>query len=392
MERTSLYAAAAGALSLAVLAATPLAGPHHLTQAACSYLVAYHFWLGIPLGCLVVLMIQYLTGGAWGVLLRPLLEAGSGRLGMIGVLFVPVAAMFFMGAPSPYPWARPLGSLAGGEVLEELKGRTWLLNPPFVLTRAAAYFCLWWTTGHFLRAWSDRWRDGDATAGRRLLVLSGPGLVVYAVTVSFAAIDWVMSLEPFWRSTIFPPLCALGQIITGFAFAIVSVILLSEYPPLAGRLHAKLLRDLGGLLLAFVMIWAYFSFSQFMLIWAGNLPEEAPYYLKRTRGGWEWVSLALITLHFALPFLVLLFRGAKENPRSLLRVAVLVLAMRFVDVLWWIEPAFPRRGFAPFWLMDIAAFVAIGGVWMWSFVRVLRRSSLVPLHASNQCEPGGDHA
>ena len=277
-------------------------------------MVAYHFWLAVPLGCLVLLMIQYLTGGAWGVLLRPVLETGTRTLGVLAILFLPVAGMLFLGARSPYPWARPLASVAGGEVLEELRGKAWLLNPPLVLARAAAYFVLWWAVGHFLRAWSARWRDGDAAAGKRLPALSGPGLIVYAVVVTFAAIDWVMSLEPFWRSTIYPPLYAIGQIITGFAFAIVSVILLSRYPPLAGRVHAKLLRDLGGLLLAFVMLWAYLSFSQFMLIWAGNLPEETPYYLKRMRGGWQWVGLGLMALHFAVPFLVLLFRGAKENP------------------------------------------------------------------------------
>ncbi|HEX4613057.1 MAG TPA: hypothetical protein VH092_33010 [Urbifossiella sp.] len=387
LERLSLTAAAGGAVAFAVLAFTPLAGPHSLTQAAVSYSVAFHFWLAVPLGCLVVLMIQYLTGGAWGVLLRPVLEASSRTLGLLALLFVPVAAALFLGAASPYPWARPLDQVARGDVLDELRAKTWLLNPAFVLARAVGYFAVWIALGYFLRAWSARWRAGDAAAGERLPTLSGPGLVAYAVTVTFAAIDWVMSLEPFWISTMYPPLYAVGQITAGFAFATAAAVLLSRYPPLAGRVTPKLLRDLGGLLLTWVMFWAYLAFSQFLLIWAGNLPDETPYYLKRMRGGWEWVGLALVALHFAVPFLVLLFRDVKENGSALLWVAFGVLAMRFVDALWWVEPAFPHDGPGFFWLLDAAALVAVGGVWVWWFVGRLRRVSLEPVHGPSECEP-----
>lgn len=389
LERLALIAAAGGAVAFAVLAFTPVAGPHPLTQAAVSYSVAFHFWLAVPLGCLVVLMIQYLTGGAWGVLLRPVLEASSRTLALLAVLFVPVAAALFFGAASPYPWARPLEQVARGEVLDDLRAKTRLLNPAFVLVRAVGYFAVWIALGYFLRAWSARWRAGDATAGERLPALSGPGLIAYAVTVTFAAIDWVMSLEPFWTSTMYPPLYAVGQITTGFAFATVAAVLLSRHPPLAGRVTTKHLRDLGGLLLTFVMFWAYLAFSQFLLIWAGNLPDETPYYLKRMRGGWEWAGLALIVLHFAVPFLALLFRDVKENGSALLWVALGVLVMRFVDVLWWVEAAFPHDDLGFFWLLDVAAVVALGGVWVWWFVGRLRRASLEPVHGSNECEPEG---
>jgi hypothetical protein len=293
----------------------------------------------------------------------------------------------FLGPASPYPWARPLEQVATGSVLDELREKTSLLNPPFVIARTAGYFAVWVVLAHLLRRWSVGWRAGDAAAGRRLPALSGPGLVAYGVVVTLAAIDWVMSLEPFWKSTMYPPLYAVGQIASGFAFAVVAAVLLSRHPPHAGRVTPKHLNDLGGLLLMFVMLWAYLAFSQFLLIWVGNLPEEALYYVKRTRGGWEWVGGGLIALHFAVPFLVLLCRGVKENGTALMGVAAGVLAMRFVDVFWWVEPAFPHTGFAPYWLLDVAAAVALGGVWGWWFTGRLRRASLEPVYGANQCEP-----
>ena len=386
IQRTALVAAAGGAVAFVALALTPVAGPHPLTQAALSYSVAFHFWLAIPLGCLVVLMIQYLTGGAWGVLLRPILEAATRTLPLLALLFVPVGVSLFLGAASPYPWARPLESVAHGEVLDELRDKTRLLNPPFVLARAAGYFAIWFALSYFLRAWSVKWRTGDAKAGERLPALSGPGLIAYGVTITFAAIDWVMSLEPFWTSTMFPPLYAIGQIQAGFAFATVAAVLLARVPPLAGRVTPKHYRDLGGLLLTFVMLWAYFAFSQFLLVWSGNLTDEAPYYLKRMRGGWEWVGIALIALHFFVPFLLLLMRDVKENSTALLWVALGVLLMRFVDVVWWVEAAFPHGGAPLFWLLDVSAFVAVGGVWLWGFVGALRRAALEPVYGPNQCE------
>jgi hypothetical protein len=387
LERRSLIAAGVGAVAFVGMAVSPLAGPHPLTQAAVSYSVAFHFWLAVPLGCLVVLMTQYLTGGAWGVVLRPVLEAASGTVGLFAVLFAPVAAAMFLGPASPYPWARPLEQVASGSVLDELHEKTRLLNPLFVIARAAGYFAVWILLAYLLRRWSARWRAGDAAAGRRLPAVSGPGLVAYGLTVTFAAIDWVMSLEPFWKSTMYPPLYAVGQMATGYAFAVIAGVLLARRPPLAGRVTAAHRNDLGGLLLTFVMLWAYLAFSQFLLIWVGNLPEETPYYLKRLRGGWEWVGGGLIALHFAVPFLVLLFRGAKENDTALMGVAAGVLLMRFVDVLWWVEPAFPHAGFAPYWLLDVAAAVALGGLWVWWFSRRLRRESLEPAYAADQCEP-----
>ena len=392
VQRLALIAAAVGVVAFVGLAFTPLAGPHPLARAATAYLVAFHFCLALPLGCLVVLMVQYLTGGAWGVLLRPVLEPAVGTLGLMAVLFLPVAGALFLGSESPYPWARPLDQVAGGEVLDKLREKTWLMNPVFVLARAVGYFAVWLVLAHLLRSRSARWRAGDPAAGHALVAVSGPGLIVYAVTVTFAAIDWVMSLEPFWRSTIYPPIYAIGQVVAGLATATVTVVLLYRYPPLAGRVGPKHRRDLGGLLLTFVMLWAYCAFSQFLLIWVGNLPEEAPYYLKRMRGGWEWVGLGLIVLHFAVPFVALLFRDVKDTGPALLRVALGLLAMRFVDVLWWVEAAFPHGGEPFFWVQDVAALLALGGVWAWWYAGALRKAALDPAYGPDQCEPEAAHA
>ena len=377
-ERIALALAAIGGGAFAALALTPLVGPHPLTQAAVSYSVAFHFWLGLPLGCLVLLMMQYLTGGAWGVLLRPILEVGAGSAWLALILFSPVAASFFLGSESSYPWARPLESVATGEALDDLRERAGMLNPPAVLLRSAGYFAAWLTLITLLRRWSARWRAGNAAAGHRLPALSGPGLVIYGVVTTFAAIDWVMSAEPFWISTMYPPIYAIGEIVTGFAFATAAAALLRNTPPLAGRLTEKHFRDLGGLMLAFVMLWAYFSFSQFLLIWVGNLPDEIPYYLKRMRGGWQYVGVSIIAINFFLPFFLLLFRHVKDHPRRLLWVALGVLLMRFIDTLWWIEPAYPHESVG-YWLLDIAAGVALGGAWGWWLLAGLRRADLTPV-------------
>jgi hypothetical protein len=220
-------------------------------------------------------------------------------------------------------------------------------------------------------------------------MLSGPGLVLYGVTITLAAVDWSMSLEPYWYSTIYPVLYAVGQILTAFAFAVVVLTLLAR-GPLAGVVRPQHLRDLGSLMLTFVMFWAYMSFSQFLLIWVGNLPEEIPWYLRRTRGGWQWVALALALLHFAVPFVLLLLRGVKEDGPWLMAVAGWLLLVRFLDVFWWIEPAYPHDGQYLFWLLDVGAVVGVGGVWVWWFVSLLRRGPLLPPEAS--FAEGGGHA
>jgi hypothetical protein len=374
-DRLQRGALIAGVTGLILCLVGALFSPAHFFR---SYLVAFNFWLGIALGCLVILMLQYLTGGAWGILLRRVLEAGTRTLLLLAFLFVPL----LVGLPELYGLTRP------EDVAQEpdMAFKRFYLGVQFFVARAVVYFTIWLGVSYFLNKWSA---EQDKTAcpdlPRRFRLLSAPGLVLYGITITFASIDWVMSLEPLWFSTIYPVLFAVGQALEGMAFAVAVVILLAARPPLSGLIQSAHRRDLGNLLLMFVMFWAYMSFSQFLLIWAENLPEEIPWYLRRTRDGWQWVAILLILFQFGLPFLLLLSRDIKENPRSLAAVAVLVLAMRFLDVFWWVEAAF-AGGMSFYWLLDLAAVVGLGGIWVWWFVWQLRQRPLLPLHDPYQPE------
>jgi hypothetical protein len=222
-------------------------------------------------------------------------------------------------------------------------------------------------------------RTAEPSIQRRMQVLSGPGLLLYGFTVTFASIDWAMSLEPHWFSTIYGMIFMVGQGLATLAFVIAVLVLLSRHAPLSEALTALHFHDLGNLMFAFVMLWGYVSFSQFLIIWSGNLPEEIPWYLARLRGGWQWVALILLLFHFFLPFVLLLMRGVKRRREALARVAVAVLALRLVDMFWLVAPAFHPEGFTIHW-MDLAAPVGLGGLWLAAFFSNLKRAPLLPLH------------
>ncbi|TMA82880.1 MAG: hypothetical protein E6J77_15170, partial [Deltaproteobacteria bacterium] len=268
-----------GIAGLAACAAGAAANPAAFFRA---YLVAYLFWLGIALGCMAIVLIHYLTGGAWGLVIRRVLESGTRTLPLLALAFLPLA----FGLRELYEWARP--EVVAADAL--LRHKSAYLNAPFFLVRAAIYLAAWIAVAAVLRRWSPE----DAAPPRRLRVLAGPGLAVYGLTMTFAAIDWVMSLEPHWFSTVYGMMFATGQVLAGFAFVIAVTTLLARRAPLAGLVAPNHFTDLGNLLLAFVMLWAYLAFAQYLLIWAGNLPEEIPWYLRRQQGGWAAVAVALI--------------------------------------------------------------------------------------------------
>lgn len=380
-RRTALYAAGGGLAVFVILGLllwlTGGIDPHR--QFFLSYLVAYNYWLGGTLGCLVFLMLQYVTGGAWGLLLRRILEAAAGTLPLLAVLFLPV--LYGLPFASKYTQWNPV------QTSEESHFKAVWLSASFVLVRAVIYFACWIGMAWLFRGWS---KQQDEEADRRILkrceALSAPGIVVYALTITFASIDWVMALEPDWYSTIYPVMFAVGQLLNGFAFALTVLLLLADRPPFAGALGPRQLRGLGSLLLTFVIFWAYMSFSQFLLIWVGNLPEEIPWYLRRSREGWEYVVIVIAVCHFGLPFLLLLLRDVKEHRRRLLAVAVGLLGMRFLDMFWWVEPAFNHEGQYFFWLLDVSAWVGVGGLYIWWFLGQLRSRPLLPFNDPNLAE------
>jgi hypothetical protein len=366
-ERIRQQALLAGIIGLAVCALSAWASPTHALR---GYLVAFNYWLGIALGCLALLMLQHLTGGVWGLVLRRVFESASRTIGPLALLFIPL----LFGLPRLYEWV--------DSTEPELVEKNWYLNLPFFIGRAAAYFLIWTTIAFFLNKWSTA-QDQGPFPERRFRLLSGPGLALYGGTITFASVDWVMSLEPRWYSTIFPVIFAAGQLLQGMAFAIAMLISIGSQPAFERLLGPAQRRDLGNLLLTFVMMWAYLSFSQFLLIWAGNLPEEIPWYLRRTRGGWQLLAIVLVVFQFSLPFVLLLSRQIKEDPRRLAAVAVLILAMRYLDLFWWIEPAF-EDGVFFYGFVHIAAFVGLGGIWLWLFLGQLSKLPLLPLHAFEQ--------
>jgi len=358
-----------GAVALLLCAVGAVSNPPEFFHA---YLTAYLFWIGIALGCLAILMLHHLVGGRWGFVIQRLLESAASTLPLLALLFVPL----LFGLRELFLWARP-EAVATQAILRH---RQPYLNGPFFSARVIAYFVIWIGLSSLLGRWS---REQDRTAApdltRRLQRLSGPGLILYGVTVTFAAFDWVMTLGPQWHSTIFGAVFMVSQGLAALCFVVVVASWLAERGPLSGVMSPKHFHDLGNLILAFVMLWAYMAFSQYLIIWSGNLPDEIPWYTSRMAGGWLWLAMGLIAFHFVVPFMLLLSRVTKRRARILLGVAVGLLFMRLVDLYFIVVPAFHPGRISIHW-MDLLAPIGIGGVWLWAFLGQLRGRSLLPLH------------
>lgn len=338
-----------------------------------AWLVGWVFWMGVTLGCLAIFMLNHLTRGAWGLVVRRVLEAASRTLPLLLILFIPIA----FGMRELYEWARP-EVVRGDELLLHKQA---YLNPTFFFIRLIVYFLIWGGFAWILNRLSLRQdREADPALARRMQLIAAFGIVGYCLAVTFAAVDWLMSLQPHWYSTIYGVYLMGSQGLSALAFLIVVALFLSRREPMSGVLQPRHFHDWGNLLFAFVMLWAYFSFSQFLIIWAGNLPEEISFFLPRTRGGWGYVAIAIVLFHFAVPFVLLLSRDLKRNAGRLAVVAVLMLVMRWAELLWQVEPAFPasERNAAFYWLY-LAAPVAIGGFWLFWFVRELKKRPLLPV-------------
>jgi hypothetical protein len=337
-----------------------------------SYLFSYLLVLGLTLGSLGLLMLQHLTGGNWGIIIRRPLEAATQNIWLVLLMFVPVVA----GMSSLYgAWMDPQHRKA--EPLSPLQQR-YLTSGGF-LVRAVIYFAIWCALVWIFNKWSRR-QDVDQenrALRRHFKLLAGPGIILYVVAMTFASIDWVMSLSPHWASTIYGFIFVAGQAVSAMSLMIAVVVLLSGSQPFASVLQKRHLHDLGKLLFAFNMLWAYFDFSQLLIIWSGNLPEEITFYRSRLNGGWGVLAVTVLVFHFAVPFLLLLSQDVKRNARLVSKIAMWMIFMRLVDLFWMTRPEFTTQAL-PTW-RDIVVPVALIGLWVGFFAKNLKRLPLLPL-------------
>ena len=338
-------------------------------QAMRGYLIGYMLWLGLSLGCLSLLMVQHLSGGLWGLSIRRILEAGSRVLPLMLVLWIPL----FLGRHYLYGW------MSGDGVSER---NAWYLNMGFWWIRQVIYFAVWLGLMWVLNKRSGLQDEPSAVGHQpRFQLISGIGILLYALTISFAAVDWVMSLDPHWGSTIYGMIFMVGEGLSALSFCIIMLAVLTRYSPMREIIKAEQFHDIAKLMLAFVMLFAYFSFSQWLIIWAGNLPEEISFYLARIRGGWGLIALAIILFHFALPFALLLSRNLKRDGRKMIGLALLLMFMRLVDIYWYVVPNFAHaRGHFYFSFWYLVAPVGLGGLWLGYFFYNLRQRPILPAY------------
>ncbi|MBN1991113.1 MAG: hypothetical protein JW953_00300 [Anaerolineae bacterium] len=379
-NRIQKIALLAGAAGLIAALAGAFIGGEFFFQA---YLLGYLFWVHLALGCLMGVMLHHLVGGKWSFVIRRFFEAGAGTLPLLALLFIPL----LFGLPALYPWTHA-NEVAHSALLQHKAG---YLNVPFFIGRAALYFIIWFGLAYLLNRWSRRQDDtGDPGLKKRMVNLSPPGLILLVLTATFAAFDWMMSLEPEWFSSIYGVLFISGQALAAIAFALIMLKLFEQYRPLADWASVGVYNDLGNFLLAFVSFWAYIAFSQYLIIWSGNLPEEITWYITRTQGGWQYVGLALIIFHFVLPFAVLLARSVKRRAQVLAMIAGFIGFMRLVDLFWLTMPAL-RPTLTIHWL-DLVIPLAMGGLWVAFFARQLKRKALLPRHDPRFQEIPATHA
>jgi hypothetical protein len=341
-----------------------------------AYLLGFMLWLGVALGSMAILMIRHLTGGGWGMVIRRILGAAMRTAPLLAVLFIPV----ILGIHKLYIWAQPLDQIADKRLHDHLADitKTYLTTSGFIY-RAIFYFAIWNLLSFLLTKWSKETdHPGSPDHTGRFKAIAGPGLILYGFTISFAAIDWVMSLDPSWISTIFGLVVLIGQVLSAMCFAVVVERILFNYKPMSEMLKPDFVHDHGKWMLAFTMVWAYFNFSQWLIIWAGNLPTEITFYMTRLHGGWASIGLILVIFGFAVPFAILLSRPFKRDIRKLVWLAVWMLLMRYVDMFWIIEPNFSKT--LSVTLADIVVPIAIGGFWLSYFFYNLGALPLLPAY------------
>jgi hypothetical protein len=376
-ERVQRNALLVGGLSLAACVAGAFFDSAQFFR---SYLVAYLFCLGLALGSLGVMLLHNLVGGRWGALIRQILRAAMGTLPLMAILVIPL----ILGIPALYIWARP-AEVAHDALLQHKQS---YLNVPFFVIRTILYFCIWIGLSFLLNR--RRGPEYEPREQSRARMISAPGLILFSFTVTFAAVDWVMSLEPHWFSTIYGAILLVGQTLSALSFSVILLTWMATRKPFVGVVRPELFHDLGNLIFAFTVLWAYTSVSQLIIIWSGNIPEETPWYIRRSNNGWQFISAALALFHFAVPFFILLSRRIKRRNVLLARVAAWMMFMRLVDLFYWIQPSFSNKSFSLHW-MDLLAPVGLGGIWLWLFILLYRRGPLLNVDDPRLLPEGAHH-
>ena len=356
-----------------VFAAASLAGfVANPVQFYRSYLVAFCLVLGVALGSFAIEALHHMTGGGWGLVIRRILEASSRTLPLVALFAVPL----LFGLRHVYPWADP-ARVATDEILHH---RASYMNPTGMAIRLALCLAVWTAFALALSRMSKR-QDEAPESGleRRMQLVAAPGLAIYCLLVTVVSIDLLMSTDAHWFSAIYGIYVVGGQAISGMAFTLLVALFLARYEPYRGAVQQRHVHDWGKLLFAFNMLWAYFSVSQLIIIWSGDLPEEITFYKARVAGGWFVVSVALALFQFIVPFVFLLSADFKRNLTRLSRVALVLLVMRAVDLFWLVAPAYHPEGLAVHWL-DVALPAALFGFWLAALTRELAKRPLVPVN------------
>lgn len=378
LDRYQSRALIVGGLFSILLIIGAFIGPHALDHALRAYLAGFVLWTGASLGCMALLMVQHLSAGKWGLIIRRVLEAGAAQFPLMFIFFIPIV----LGMNHLFPWipGTERWMQQSSDAHTVMQHKALLLNKTFFIIRWPIYFFIWWAFSATLRKWSiERDRDPAARDWTRILEnVSGIGIVVYALTMTFAVVDWVMSLDATWYSTIYGLIYLAGQGLTAFSICIITVLLLSQEEPMRSMLRKTELHDIGKLLFAFVMLYAYLSFSQWLIIWSGNLTDEINWYLNRMAGQWVNLSRFLILFEFAVPFALLLSRRLKKQPGFMVPLCVFMIFIRMVDLYWMVEPNFitHERQITFNW-MYLAAPLAIGGFWVFFFIRSLKSAPIL---------------
>jgi hypothetical protein len=347
-----------------------------------SYLFAFLYWGGFAIGGLGVLVLNNTVGGRWGVTARSYLLAQMRTLPFILLLFL----VMLIGLGQLYPWTH-IQSVADPVSRGILYHKRPYLNVPFFIIRAFIYFAIWFFWGWRVYKLSDQQdRTGDPGIRERLRVFSAPGCLIVTFTATFAYIDWILSTDAQFFSTIYGAMLLFGDVLQVFAMTILALVLTSREDRFGGRVNAVILHDLGNMMFAFTIFWTYLSVSQLIIVWPANLPQEIQWYLVRVRGGWTVIAALIAFVMFLIPFLGLLSQDRKRDPKRLMRVAAWILAARVIDTFWIVVPTFRTKGFAIYWT-DFAAFIGIGGIWVFLFIGHLRRRPLLPLHDTRVMNP-----